>query len=37
MNFLLSAGEWLAPSPEEQESIADIDAYRLDFAPVSVE
>jgi hypothetical protein len=33
MKVLLGAGEWLAASPEEQESIADLEEYRLDFAP----
>lgn len=33
MKVLLGAGEWLASSPEEQQSIADLDGYRLDLAP----
>lgn len=33
MKVLLGAGEWLAASPEEQETVADLERYRLDFAP----
>jgi hypothetical protein len=33
MKILLGAGEWLASSPDEQQAIVDLDAYRLDFAP----
>jgi len=33
MRVLLGAGEWLAPSPEDQQTIPDLDGYRLDFAP----
>lgn len=33
MRVLLGAGEWLAASPEEQASFADLDRYRLDFSP----
>lgn len=33
MKVLLGAGEWLAASPEEQETIADLERYRLNFAP----
>jgi hypothetical protein len=33
MKVLLGAGEWLAASPEEQETVGDLERYRLDFAP----
>ncbi len=33
MKVLLGAGEWLAASPEEQETVADLERYRLNFAP----
>jgi len=33
MKVLLGAGEWLAASPEEQDTITDLERYRLNFAP----
>ena len=34
IEVLLGAGEWLAAvSPEGQESITELEHYRLDFAP----
>jgi hypothetical protein len=33
MKVLLGAGEWLAASPEEQETVAELERYRLDFTP----
>lgn len=33
MKVLLGAGEWLSASPEEQETISDLERYCLDFAP----
>jgi hypothetical protein len=33
MKVLLGAGEWLASSPEQQQTIVDLDAYQLQFAP----
>ena len=34
MKVLLGAGEWLAPSPEQQQTIGDqLDAHKLAFAP----
>lgn len=33
MKVLLGAGELLAASPEDQETINELEHYRLDFAP----
>ena len=33
MKVLLGAGEWLAASPEQQDAVAALAQYQLDFAP----
>jgi hypothetical protein len=33
MMKVLGAGEWLGESPEEQETIVDLERYCLDFRP----